>query len=387
MNIVYKITFLDRKENNIYPYIYIGSKSNCNFVDGKIIDRNGNSYYGSSTWPNYYEIVKKGNLKIELLFHSENYNECLMKEKELHLKEDVVANPEYFNKTIASISNYSDPSYATYKHTLYGKIVRLPRNHPLVENGTYVGVTKGDTVKHSGNGSRFGMFNSFYGKTHSEQTKQKLREHNLGKVHSEESRRKMSKSRKGKKKTKEHKEKIGRKGMVNFVNVKTKETIRVYREEFELRDDKKDWLTQAKYNSIYNKPEEIICEYCGMSLSPGNYSRFHGKNCSKVKVREYNPFKKLLEGKGKNKTIEEVLYFFDEIVNFLKENKKPENMSSKRYSLEVLIPFTKNKFGDVEPFYAVIKRVYNSFREGKIGEETFSYFYKWKQKVDFNAIK
>ena len=38
MNIVYKITFLDRKENNEPPYYYIGSKSNCVFVDGQILD-------------------------------------------------------------------------------------------------------------------------------------------------------------------------------------------------------------------------------------------------------------------------------------------------------------------------------------------------------------
>ena len=70
-------------------------------------------------------------------------------------------------------------------------------------------------------GSKFGKNNSFYGKKHSEETKQKLREANLGnkywlgKKHTEESKEKIRLSRlgkpnlsaKGKPKTQEHKEK------------------------------------------------------------------------------------------------------------------------------------------------------------------------------------
>lgn len=47
--------------------------------------------------------------------------------------------------------------------------------------------------------SRKGVNNGFYGKTHSEETKQKLREANLGKKHSKETKEKFSLSRKGKK--------------------------------------------------------------------------------------------------------------------------------------------------------------------------------------------
>ena len=53
-----------------------------------------------------------------------------------------------------------------------------------------------------------GENNSFYGKSHSEETKRKLSEKNTGYVHTEEARKKMSEKSKGKKKSETHRKKI-----------------------------------------------------------------------------------------------------------------------------------------------------------------------------------
>ena len=64
MNIVYKLTFINRLKTNIRPYYYIGSKSNCSFVDGVIVDNKTNKpYFGSSKYKNYKSIVNNDEIK------------------------------------------------------------------------------------------------------------------------------------------------------------------------------------------------------------------------------------------------------------------------------------------------------------------------------------
>lgn len=41
-NVVYKLSFTNRIKDLEPPYYYVGSKSNCRFVDGKILDKNNN---------------------------------------------------------------------------------------------------------------------------------------------------------------------------------------------------------------------------------------------------------------------------------------------------------------------------------------------------------
>ena len=144
MNVVYKIVFTERKRRKNYPYYYIGSKSNCQFVNGKIF-KNDKEYYGSSKYKNYSKIVKENieNITIEILHTFENYESCLKKENELHRKHNVVMSHEYFNQSYASINDFNDPNYALMKNVKSKKVCKILKNHPDVKCGLWVGITSG----------------------------------------------------------------------------------------------------------------------------------------------------------------------------------------------------------------------------------------------------
>lgn len=97
------------------------------------------------------------------------------------------------------------------------------------------------------------------GRTHSDETKQKLREHNLGKIVgplSEEHKRKISKSLKGKERSKEHCEKISK----------------------SLKGRKPGVLERENYLEAM-KNGETTCPHCNVRTNKGNYKRWHGDNC------------------------------------------------------------------------------------------------------------
>ena len=172
MHIVYLIEF----DIDTLPNRYIGSKSNARVQDDKIIGQRG-IYTGSSKDSTYKKLIKEGtSYKVTVLGEFEIYEEALAYERKCHIEYDVVASTEYFNKAIAGQSTYSNPAYATYKHTKIDKIARLPRDHPLVLDGTWVGVSKGvvlteDERKRRG---RAGDKNGFFGRTHTEEVKKRL---------------------------------------------------------------------------------------------------------------------------------------------------------------------------------------------------------------------
>lgn len=148
MQIVYKIIFTNRLKNGIKPYFYIGSKSNCSFLNGKMIDSRNKPYFGSPKWRGYSKIVDENskNIKTEILFSSEKieYKDLISKELELQIANDVVENPEYFNLAFAQQNSFSAPGFALYCHKDYPeKRVRLQTDNLKVKNGEYVHVNKG----------------------------------------------------------------------------------------------------------------------------------------------------------------------------------------------------------------------------------------------------
>jgi hypothetical protein len=142
MHIVYKFIFTERLKNKTPPYYYIGSKSNCEFKNGKIYDNRGNIYCGSLKTINKAE-VKTDAVHVELLAEFTTYTNALNYESQIQKAFDVVADFEYYNRAITTVNNFSDPDYATYKHIDTGKTVRLLRNHSKVISGEYVSVSKG----------------------------------------------------------------------------------------------------------------------------------------------------------------------------------------------------------------------------------------------------
>ena len=267
------IVYLIKIDRNRFPNRYIGSKSNCIIRNNKIYDSRNNEYFGSSCDPEYKNIVEYCDYEIEILESFDSYEKCLEKEKELHIFYGVVASPEYFNKSIATISNYLDSNYATYKNLETGKIARLPRDHPRVLNNEWVGVTKGRKLseehKASISNNISGEKNPFYGKKHSKKTKKLISNKNLGSVRSKEVKLKMSLDRMGIQK------KIGRKGFLMLKNIQDGRCIRIKIKDIE----KYDLSVWKNPSSIKQKRE--VCFICGIESTVGNIKRWHNERCKK----------------------------------------------------------------------------------------------------------
>lgn len=237
MHIVYLMKF-DREQ---LPNLYIGSKSNCRIVDGKMIGERG-LYEGSCKSKMFLETKSTCEYQVFVLGEFENYNDALTAEKNAHIINDVVVSPKYFNQAIATINSYSNPLYATYKNVSTGKIARLPRDHIEVLNRNWLGVTA-DTKYSEERRSKIkdmsGENNPFYGKKHSQESLKKMAFHSsrIGKLswtnRSQESRDKfMERARSPK--TNEHRKKIGRPDHITLLNLETQKCIRISKQDRKL---------------------------------------------------------------------------------------------------------------------------------------------------------
>lgn len=287
VNIVYKLTFIERLREGKKPYYYIGSKSKCSVTDGVIYDKNGKPYFGSSKYEGYKELVETSSILLDVLFVSEKYKDVLLVEANTQKEVNADTSPEYFNLSIANTKScFTMPNYASMKHKDdYSKKVRLPIDHPLVLDGTYIGLTYGHilTEEERKKKGRAGDKNPFFGKKHTEETKQKIRDSNTGRKQSIESRKKRSDSQKGVSKSEEHKRKIGRKGMVTLKCPVDLVTVRVYKNT----DEHNKYISMGYLNpytiKLMNEKESITtCPYCEKSgNNNSSFKRWHFDNCKK----------------------------------------------------------------------------------------------------------
>lgn len=279
MHIVYEIIIY----RDILPNRYIGSKSNCQIYDGKIYNskvkefKPNKEYFGSSRDKEYKNVVQKHGYKVEILYECTDYKDALNKERELHLKFDVVASTEYFNKSIAQDNTYSNPDFATYRHSSINKCARLPRNHPKVLSGEWVGVTKGSIISPEDRKKRglSGEKNPFWKKTHTNEAKEKMSKANAGKKHTIEFKKNVSKRFKGIPKSEEHKRKIGRSGYCMLKNIITGESIRI------LITERHQYDASLWKVPITLGQKKIQCPHCNMISNVTNINRWHNDNCKK----------------------------------------------------------------------------------------------------------
>lgn len=277
MNVVYKLIFESRIERNEMPYYYIGSKANIDIVDGMMIDKQGKFYLGSSKYPNYKTITQNEDIRVEILYEGKD---ILVKERDYHIKYDVVTNPEYFNLGIATISPFNTTGYGSYKHVVTGKVVKLLKDHPDVVSGVYVGVTKGNKLSESERLKRStSSKRHFLGKHHTDETKAKLRESKLGTKASEKTKQKMSEARKGVPKSKEHREKIGVKGLV-MLHHPDGRVVRVKREEVG-QHKAKGFMNVNQLKALRGEMTKSKCPHCGKVGNVNNMKRWHFDNCKK----------------------------------------------------------------------------------------------------------
>lgn len=293
-NIVYLVIWPDRLLTETYPCYYIGSKTNCHYdeINKKILYKRSrhkvHEYWGSSNSISFKEALSE-NKTVIVLSESKFIQECRGNEAYFHKWFGVVANIKFFNRAVAQVNNYDNPDYATYKHSINEKeIRRLPRDHPLVISGEWVGVTKGH--KMSEERIQFlrenfkGEKGSFYGRTHTEEAKKQNSEKNKIRLanNPEEKRRQSEQATltfKGKKQTPEH---IAKRadihiGMVTLQHKDTGETIRI-------KNDSERYLTIDR--DIWKLPfqlREIItttCIYCGTEGEDCHmFHRWHNDNC------------------------------------------------------------------------------------------------------------
>lgn len=121
-----------------------------------------------------------------------------------------------------------------------------------------------------------GEGNNFYGKSHSEETKNRLSEVHTGKVYkTKEQIKEWVENIAKKPKTKEHREKIGRKGLVMLQHIMSKEIVRVPYSDYRLNSD--DWVNPRKIS-----PEKKYkCLYCDVITTKSNLKRWHNDNCKR----------------------------------------------------------------------------------------------------------
>lgn len=281
MHCVYRFTFNKRLALGLRPYLYIGSKSNCAVENDVLVDKHGNAYYGSSRYPGYDSLIEEDNISVEILFQTNRYEKVLEAERNFQIAYDVVASLDYFNLSLAQRSSYSDPNYATYKHVSGDKCVRLPRNHPMVLSGEYVGVTKGITLSETTKSKigRSGDANPFYGKKHSDNTKRVIGEKNSKRIKTSEEIANWVEKVAKRPLSIEHKKKISdkNKNMIMLKNVTTGESIKINKNDVDLYD-KALWKNPA---AISQRRE--TCVYCGVTSVAGNIKRWHNENCKEKK--------------------------------------------------------------------------------------------------------
>lgn len=307
-NIVYKMTFLSRINDKTPPYYYIGMKSNCAIIDGKIVDNKGRIYKSSTRHIIMKELFKSEYPIIDILYESDDINLVSKKERELHIKYNVGRSTDYFNMTISPNSTFCMSGIGTFRHSLYPDVKkRLPVNDICVISGEYVGATKGykpsreTLVKISK--QMQGVNNPFYGKAHSNKTKEKISSKKIGKPHNKHW------------KYSANRDEVYirlsnfNKGKVSIRNIITGENKRILKTEWDTMD-KLIWQNISKNKitlknnitgeiksvnkndiinydlSIWANPNKdkkqplFKCNYCNKEVGgKTNFNRWHNENC------------------------------------------------------------------------------------------------------------
>jgi group I intron endonuclease len=107
--------------------------------------------------------------------------------------------------------------------------------------GSCLGVKRSETFKINKSLSQIGDKNHFYGKKHSDETKQKMRDKSTGRKHSDESKEKLSESRKNK-----------YKGTKNPFSKFNEEQIK------QIRQMRKEGMLLKEIGEIFNSPRQTI---------------------------------------------------------------------------------------------------------------------------------
>lgn len=101
LNIVYEMVWPERQKNDIKPFKYIGSKTNCLFENGVIIDLHSNKEYWSSCSQNrFIEAISEKLPEIKIIAETD-FDDIINVERNEQLKVLARDNEDYFNLVYA----------------------------------------------------------------------------------------------------------------------------------------------------------------------------------------------------------------------------------------------------------------------------------------------
>ncbi|NBX95416.1 MAG: hypothetical protein EBQ88_01415 [Betaproteobacteria bacterium] len=205
--VTYLVTYIGDK----LPKFYIGSTSEEKVLSGK--------YFGSISSKKYKELFlneKRDNIhlfKIEILSYHDTREEAIKEELRRQIELDVIKSLDYMNESLARVNGFFGRDTSGENHPQYGKTLSEETKNKI--SNTLTGRIEPEETRKKKSESKIGEKNSFYGKKHSIDTKNKISETkkgteswNKGIPMSEESKRKLSNSKKGKKLSDETKKKL-----------------------------------------------------------------------------------------------------------------------------------------------------------------------------------
>ena len=197
--------YLTKYAGDKLPPLYIGSRATID-----VLEKN---YFGSVTSMQYKKIWKE-ELKqhpelfsIEIISSHDTRQEALNAEEQLQRKYNVVSSPMYINRSYANKHFSNKGNIASVETRQKMSELRKGKKFTLEHCANLSAVRKGkpglarseetkQKMSKAHKGKHIGSSNNFYGKTHSDETKQKISESSKKRTHSDETKKRIGESRK-----------------------------------------------------------------------------------------------------------------------------------------------------------------------------------------------
>lgn len=171
-----------------------------------------------------------------------------------------------------------------FKYKMLCALMRMSRsNQPqriIIKSKIYEKIKKEKSLLHSL--LYRGKNNPFYGKNHSEGTKQRLREarakqvERQGSTMTKEAREKLSVAAKGRSLSKNHREKIG---IANKGKIRSEEFKKAVAKRMSGHIKSKETLEKLKIKASKSPKPQITCPHCGKTGGEPSMKRWHFENC------------------------------------------------------------------------------------------------------------
>ena len=197
--------YLTKYAGNKLPPLYIGSRATMDVLE--------NGYFGSVTAMQYKKIWKEELrqhpelFSIEIISCYDTRQEALDAEEQLQRKHNVVSSPMYINQSYANKHFSNKGNIASIETRQKMSEARKGKKFTLEHRENLSAVRKGkpglprsdetrQKMSKAHKGKHTGSSNNFYGRTHSDETKQKISESSKKRIHSAETKKRIGEAKK-----------------------------------------------------------------------------------------------------------------------------------------------------------------------------------------------